>query len=878
MIPRMDLTPGILFVDLEVNKPRSKNGDSLENITEFAALDPERPKGEQGFVAYLEPQIEYEQKPVERDYTPGAKVTQRVPFRTAWYDFKKWVGNRVVVIWTHNDDHDKGLLETACARIAESIPNEYIFRDTVILATTLGIPGGHSLQELRKTYNIEYIGAHEAWKDVQTLNAIFLKMVGDASRKRILEAAVKPLSEHPYKGIQCLLQEQGPLGTVVKTHLAAMMVFIRLITTGADPKNDRIAGVAAYIPSLPAERNMFFTLVNPRVRIPPKVQSDYGITDAMLEGKPAIEEVIPALDKWVKGAAETAHKVAVYAGDKLWDLHVPCLQTESERVGLAKFHVDNGIDTNRLSNSIFKRAHRPPDLPNNFWLPRDFHELTSHCERMGIPITNPKNIQDFVVANAQLFGRWTEGLDPEELDAMLLSKRSGLNTATLIYEKGRFSVHDYFRSLMRGPALSLPPPGAAPDLASRTVSTFGANMPASVRRIHETAMVVWYDLETRGLKIEGDGIVEVAAIVPALGVRFVTLVKPGNPIPEAAQKVHHISDEMVKDAPPIEEVIQQSGEGLSRRAQEAGKTTVLFAGHNIKHFDNRFLEAAQLQKFLPTFQARRGLDTLILSRSLFDPERYRGGLPEDFVLPDGFHKLQSHIERMGIPMESAHRAFDDIQGNLDLFRRWVEGVDPKKLEEAILMDDPEEEIVKLILAEGKFRPLDYLRSLAPPPALATRDGFEPYALPAAPASSSQSRRGASSASSRPQKKQRTEQPKAAGPGPLERFITRTRVTPVIQPAARERAEGDFGEEREFVVAAPRRSRRPGMPALEPAIDLMRGDGVVQAQSGKEFVGQSRAPQRPEPMEVEKTNPRKRKGVAVTWESSDEDTVEDSSFV
>ena len=66
------------------------------------------------------------------------------------------------------------------------------------------------------------------------------------------------------------------------------------------------------------------------------------------------------------------------------------------------------------------------------------------------------------------------------------------------------------------------------------------------------------DLETTGIYLAYDEVIEIAA----LKVRnnevvdeFCTLINPGIPIPEEATAVNHITDEMVKDAPIIDDVI-----------------------------------------------------------------------------------------------------------------------------------------------------------------------------------------------------------------------------------------------------------------------------------------------------------------------------------
>lgn len=100
------------------------------------------------------------------------------------------------------------------------------------------------------------------------------------------------------------------------------------------------------------------------------------------------------------------------------------------------------------------------------------------------------------------------------------------------------------------------------------------------------------DTETTGLWDDPDGppaVVELAAVpVERTGRRWVvdprqrafsTLVDPGKPIPVTARAIHHISDEMVRGSPPLDEAVRL----LSRRFPRLeGK-----AAHNAD-YDARF--------------------------------------------------------------------------------------------------------------------------------------------------------------------------------------------------------------------------------------------------------------------------------------------------
>ncbi len=60
---------------------------------------------------------------------------------------------------------------------------------------------------------------------------------------------------------------------------------------------------------------------------------------------------------------------------------------------------------------------------------------------------------------------------------------------------------------------------------------------------------VYIDTETTGLDSSAE-IIEISVVDHDGSVLFDSTVRPKNPIPREAQAVHHISNEMVKDARP----------------------------------------------------------------------------------------------------------------------------------------------------------------------------------------------------------------------------------------------------------------------------------------------------------------------------------------
>ena len=148
---------------------------------------------------------------------------------------------------------------------------------------------------------------------------------------------------------------------------------------------------------------------------------------------------------------------------------------------------------------------------------------------------------------------------------------------------------------------------------------------------------IFYDTETTGLKPERDRIVELAAYDPVQQRTFERLIHPQMPIPADVQRIHGISDEMVRDAPSFREILPEWLEFCSG--------DVVLIAHNGDSFDMRFLQAefAMAQSAMPKW---RTIDTLKWSR------RYRPDLPK--------HQLQFLREVYGIPANQAHRALDDV--------------------------------------------------------------------------------------------------------------------------------------------------------------------------------------------------------------------------
>jgi len=156
------------------------------------------------------------------------------------------------------------------------------------------------------------------------------------------------------------------------------------------------------------------------------------------------------------------------------------------------------------------------------------------------------------------------------------------------------------------------------------------------------------DFETTGLDPERDRILEAGVVCFDRGeirARHNFLINPGIPVPEEARKVHGITDEELAAAPRFEEVAHEIA-GLL-----AGRLPVAYnAG-----FDRKFLHA-EFRRFGAVLDVRTPpalredvvwVDPLVWVRELHKYEKGK--------------KLTDVCERLGIPLEQAHRAAGDAE-------------------------------------------------------------------------------------------------------------------------------------------------------------------------------------------------------------------------
>ena len=149
--------------------------------------------------------------------------------------------------------------------------------------------------------------------------------------------------------------------------------------------------------------------------------------------------------------------------------------------------------------------------------------------------------------------------------------------------------------------------------------------------------IVVFDIETTGLNSDIDQIIELGAVKIEHGnivEKFSTFVKPTVEIPYEVSELTHITNEMVEDAPPIEQVIKQF--------YEFSKDCVL-CGHNVIGFDIKFIK--RFGSYYDLYFENDIIDTINEARvSRLKISRFN---------------LGTVTKALGIELKGAHRAWND---------------------------------------------------------------------------------------------------------------------------------------------------------------------------------------------------------------------------
>lgn len=157
---------------------------------------------------------------------------------------------------------------------------------------------------------------------------------------------------------------------------------------------------------------------------------------------------------------------------------------------------------------------------------------------------------------------------------------------------------------------------------------------------------ILFDLETTGISCYYDEIIEISALKvrnSEIIDEFSELINPGRPIPWAASKVNHITNDMVAEAPSFQEVLPRFVSFIEDD---------ILVGHNIGCFDLKFI-CRDCEKYFGKTLTNHYIDTLNIAKIVFPEWRHR--------------RLSDLAEHYGISTVGAHRALTDCKMNQAVF-------------------------------------------------------------------------------------------------------------------------------------------------------------------------------------------------------------------
>ncbi|MCY3974392.1 MAG: DUF3820 family protein [Simkaniaceae bacterium] len=202
---------------------------------------------------------------------------------------------------------------------------------------------------------------------------------------------------------------------------------------------------------------------------------------------------------------------------------------------------------------------------------------------------------------------------------------------------------------------------------------------------------ICFDCETTGLDPKQDAIIEIAVArfnFDEILASHCTLIDPGCAIPEHTTEIHHITDEMVRGKPKIQDVVADY-------IRFIGDHIVI--GHGIG-FDITLVETAARKFRIPSkLSQNRFIDTLRLARLY-------GESPTNSL-----EMLRSHFN---IRPQGPHRAMNDVLVNIEVFKRLCRPF--KTTEEALKRLEQPIRLKTMPLGKHKGRPfqeipLEYLK-------------------------------------------------------------------------------------------------------------------------------------------------------------------------
>lgn len=195
-----------------------------------------------------------------------------------------------------------------------------------------------------------------------------------------------------------------------------------------------------------------------------------------------------------------------------------------------------------------------------------------------------------------------------------------------------------------------------------------------------TRPIVFFDLETTGVDVNKDRIIEIYAIKfhpDKEPEEFYYLINPSSPISAEATEKHGFTNEMLQDKPKFSDIV----EDLLNIFGEAD-----LGGHNSNHFDIQML-AAEFKR------AGYGYD---LSKVLMIDTRkiYMKYNPKELS--------NIYSEYTGKDLENAHSAKADVLATIEIFNEQVKKHDLKSLKDIDTIGKTDKKGNRFLDLDGKF--------------------------------------------------------------------------------------------------------------------------------------------------------------------------------
>lgn len=155
------------------------------------------------------------------------------------------------------------------------------------------------------------------------------------------------------------------------------------------------------------------------------------------------------------------------------------------------------------------------------------------------------------------------------------------------------------------------------------------------------------DVEATGLSVETDEIIELAVVkftFDEILDTYEALIDPKMIIPQESIDVHHITNEMIKGKPTIDECLPLAFDLIKDYP---------IVGHNIGYDLAMIIQAAKKRRIPCPINLENSIDTVRLARLYAGSES---------------NKLEALREHFNIPEEGAHRAMNDVIVNIKVFK------------------------------------------------------------------------------------------------------------------------------------------------------------------------------------------------------------------